>query len=84
MVSRKIEIDEETDRILTELAEEYQGDLSRAVADLVHAREGLEQFADGSEAAQEQALQGMRDRSEADFRDGRTIGWEDVKARNGL
>jgi hypothetical protein len=84
MVIRKIEIDEDTDRILTELASEYQGDLSRALADLVHAHDGLEQFADRSEAAQEQALQGQRDRSEADFRDGRNIAWEDVKTRNNL
>jgi hypothetical protein len=73
MVRREIEIDEDTDRLLTELAPEYKGDLSLALADLVHAREGFEEFAERSEAAQESTLLAMRDRSEADFREGRTV-----------
>ena len=84
MVRREIEIDEDTNRLLTELALEYEGDLSLALADLVHAREGLEEFAERSEAAHESTLLAMRDRSEADFREGRTVTWEDVKTRNGL
>jgi DNA-binding phage protein len=84
MVRREIEIDEDTNRLLTELAEEYQGDLSVALADLVHAREGLEDFAERSEAAHENTLRALRDRSESDFREGRTVTWEDVKTRNGL
>ena len=84
MVRREIEIDEDTNRLLTEVASEYKGDLSLALADLVHAREGLEEFAERSETAQEAALRTLRDRSEADFREGRTVAWEDVKARNGL
>ena len=84
MVRREIEIDEDTNRLLTELAKEYQGDLSQALANLVHAREGLEEFAERSEAALENGLRTLRDRSEADFREGRTVTWEDVKARNGL
>lgn len=51
---------------------------------MVHAREGLEAFAERSEAAHENALRTLRDRSEADFREGRTVTWEDVKARHGL
>ena len=81
MVRREIEIDEDTNRPLTELASEYGGDLISALADLVHAREGLEEFAERSEAANEVALRNLRDRSEADFREGRTVTWEDVKAR---
>jgi hypothetical protein len=84
MVRREIEIDEDTNRLLTELASEYKGDLSLALADLVHAREGLEDFAERSEAAHENALRAQRDRSAADFPEGRTVVWEDVKARNGL
>jgi DNA-binding phage protein len=84
MVRREIEIDEDTDRFLRELAADYKGDLSLALADLVHAREGLEEFADRSEAARENTLRSLRDRSEADFQEGRTVAWEDVKARNGL
>ncbi len=84
MVRREIEVDEDTNRLLTELAEEYKGDLSSALADLVLAREGLEEFAERSEAAYDSELRAMRDRSEADFREGRTVTREDVKTRNGL
>jgi hypothetical protein len=84
MVRREIEIDEETDRLLTELALEYKGDLGHAVADLVHAHEGLEAYADRSEKAQEDLLRSFREKAEADFREGRTVSWEDVKTRNGL
>jgi hypothetical protein len=84
MVRREIEIDEDTNRLLTELASEYKGDLSLALADLVRAREGLEEFAERSEAAHESKLLAMRDRSEADFGEGRTVTWDDVKTRNGL
>jgi hypothetical protein len=84
MVRREIEIDEDTNRLLTELASEYEGDLNLALADLIHAREKLEEFAERSEAAHEDALRNLRDRSEADFREGRIVTWKDVKAHNGL
>jgi hypothetical protein len=84
MVRREIEIDEETDRILMELASEYKGNLSLALADLVHAYDGLEEFAEQSEAVQENMVRALRDQADADFRDGRTVSWEDVKARSGL
>jgi len=84
MVRREIEIDEDTDRILTQLASEYEGNLSLALAELVRAREGLEDFASHSEEVRESALRTLRDRSEADFREGRTTTWNDVKIRNGL
>jgi hypothetical protein len=84
MIRREIEIDEDTDRILTELASEYKGDLSQALTDLVRARTGLEGLAERSEAAQESTLRSLRDQAAADFRDGRTVTWEDVKTRNSL
>ena len=84
MVRREIEIDEETDRLLSELASEYQGDLGSALADLVQTRGGVEELADRSEAARGSALQSLRERSEADFESGRTVTWKDVKARNSL
>ncbi len=83
MVRREIEIDENTDRILSELASEYKGDLSQALSDLVHFYEGLEAFAEHIEAAQENTLRAMLERSEADFREGRTMTWDEVKTRNG-
>ena len=84
MIRREIEIDEDTDRLLTELASEYEGDLNLALVDLVHARQGLEELADRSELEREDTLRRLRDKAEADFREGRTMTWPDVKARNGL
>jgi len=81
---RQIEIDEDTNRLLTELATEYEGDLGLALADLVHAREGLDEFAQQSEEAQGDAVCSLRDRAEADFRESRTVSWDEVKARNSL
>jgi hypothetical protein len=66
MVRREIEIDDHTSRLLTELAEEYDGDLS------------------AREVGHKSTLLAMRDRSQADFREGRTATWEDIKARNGF
>jgi hypothetical protein len=62
MVRREIEIDEDTDRMITE----------------------LEDFANRSEEVRENVLRTLRDASGADFREGRTSSWEDVKTRNGL
>lgn len=84
MVRREIEIDEATDHFLTELASNYGGNLNEALADLVRTRERVEAFAEESEMANEQALRAMRDNAEADFREHRTITWEEVKARNGV
>jgi hypothetical protein len=84
MVRREIEIDEDTDRILTELASEYKGDVSQALADLVHVYEGLEAFAEQTEAVHPNLLRTLRARSEADFREGRMSSWNDVKSRNEL
>jgi hypothetical protein len=44
----------------------------------------LDDFANRSEAACEFALRTTRDRSEADFREGRTLSWKDLKTRNTL
>jgi hypothetical protein len=84
MVQREIEIDEETNRLLTDLASEYDGNLSLALTDLVHVREGVEDFAERSETAYGPGLGTLRDKAETDFRDKRTVSWEDVKVRNGL
>ena len=84
MVLRETEIDEETDRILTELAKDYQGDLSRALAELVQAHERVEAFAEEGEAANEPVLRTRRDRAEADFSAGRMVDWEELKSSNGL
>jgi hypothetical protein len=51
---------------------------------LIYARDGLEEYAQRSEAIDENALRALRDRAEADFRENRTLPWDEVKARNGL
>ena len=84
MVSREIEIDEDTDRRLAEIAAEYDGDLSKAVSAIVHSYEGLEAFADAAEAANSDSLRKLRDAGEADFAAGRVVSWSDLKARHGL
>jgi hypothetical protein len=85
MVRLEIVIDEETDRLLSDLARDYDGDLSKALTDLVQAHEGLEGFVERSEVATGSTrLRTLRDRAEADFREGRAVPWEDLKARQGL
>ena len=84
MVRREIEIDEDLDRMLTKLALEYQGNVNSALTALINGHDALEAFADESEAANQAALSTLRDKAEADFREGRIIDWEDVKSRNGL
>jgi len=83
MVRREIEIDEETDRLLAELAAEYQGNLGKAVADLVLAHEGLENFVEQSEGLLgDSMMRQIRDRAEADFHEGRTVGWACFQSNN--
>ena len=84
MVHRQIELDEESDRILTELAGDYDGDLGQALGDLLQSREGLEGFAAEFEEAQGQSLASQKERSERGFRAGRFVTWAEVKRQNGL
>jgi hypothetical protein len=84
MVRRQIDFDEDTDRILTELAREYHGDLGEALAELVHAHAGLETFVERCEEAQRNSLLAQVERAEREFDEGRFTTWEDVKRRNKL
>jgi hypothetical protein len=84
MVSRQIEIDEETDQILSDLAKQYQGDLGLALRELVHSCEGLEALVEESEAEQRDFLASRVQRAKRGFREGRYTPWEDVKRQNGL
>jgi hypothetical protein len=56
MVRRQIDFDEETDRILAELARDYEGDVGKALAELVHAHESLETFVEKSEEVHRASL----------------------------
>ena len=84
MVHRQIEFDEETDRILVDLARDYEGDLGKALTNLVRSHESLASFLDQCEEAQSASLAVQKARSEQNFREGRVIAWDDVKRRNNL
>ncbi|MGO4882949.1 MAG: hypothetical protein ACLP59_19335 [Bryobacteraceae bacterium] len=83
-VVRQIDFDEDTDRILTELAEEHQGNLGEALTDLVHAHAAIEAFLEECEEAQGMPLRTQVERAESGFSEGRFTDWEDVKRRNRL
>ena len=84
MISLQIEIDEETDRLLTEIAADYDGDCSKALIDPIHAPQVSEEFLDKFERLHHDELLAQRDRSERDFREGNWTTLEEVKRRNGL
>ncbi len=84
MVRREIEIDEETDRILQDLAAQHNSNLGEVLADLVRAHEGLEAFLEESEHHHALELKPLVDQAEKDFSEGRGIPWEKIKADHGL
>ena len=84
MVRHQIEFDEETDRMLSELAREHQGDLGKALAELVHAHQSLEAFVERCEEAHPESLRAQVERAERGFREGRFTTWDEVKRRNAL
>ena len=84
MVRRQIDFDEETDRMLAELARDYEGDLGRTLSELVHAHESLETFVEESEEVHRASLLAQVERAERGFRAGRFTTWEEVKRRNRL
>ncbi|HWZ32226.1 MAG TPA: hypothetical protein VNX18_12870 [Bryobacteraceae bacterium] len=84
MIRREIDLDEESDQILSGLAQDYQGDAGKAAADLLHVHKSVEGFADECEEAHKDSLLAQRDRSERGFLEGRFVNWEEVKGRNGL
>ena len=84
MISLQIEIDEETDRILTDLAAGYGGDRSQALIDLIHSRQPSEDELEEIERIHHDSLVMQLERSERGYREGRFTTWEEVKRRNGL
>lgn len=84
MVHRQIELDDETDRILSKLAENYSGNIGQALAGLVHAHESLEAFVEQCEDAHQETLRNQLERSERGFREGRFTHWDEVKRHNRL
>jgi hypothetical protein len=84
MIRRQIEIDEETDRKLADIAEDYDGDVGKALAGLVAQHEDTEALLDESERANHDFLLKQKERAEKGFREGRFTTWEEVKRRNNL
>jgi hypothetical protein len=84
MVRRQIDLDEESDRILSVLAEDYQGDLGKALADLLRTHRGIEAFVDGCEESHRDSLLAQKERAERGFREGRFTTWNEVKSRTDL
>jgi len=79
MVRREIEIDEETDQILTGLAQQAGADRGAVVADLLRSYAGIEGLVSQWEEPQIESLERQRQRSEQDFRESNTVGWDEVK-----
>jgi len=84
MVRRQIDFDEETDQHLTELARDYEGDVGKALSDLLRSRESLESFLDQCEESDRASLQAQKEKSERAFAEGRVTRWDDVKRINRL
>jgi hypothetical protein len=84
MVRRQIELDDETDRQLEELAQEYEGNLGQALAGLLRTRESVESLLDEHEERHRDVLLTQRDRSEGGFQPGRATPWAEIKRRNSL
>ncbi len=84
MARRELEFDEETDRKLSEIASQYQGDASRALTDLIHAHETLESFVEACEEAHGDSLKQQLTRAKRSFEHGQFATWEEVKRHNGL
>jgi hypothetical protein len=84
MVHRQIDLDEETDRILSRLAEDYQGDAGKAIAELLRLHRGVESFAEESELAHRDSLIAQRERAERGFREGLFTAWDQVRRRHDL
>ena len=81
MVRRQIDLDDESDRILSGLAEEYHGDLGRALADLLSAHQNIEVFVEECEEANRDFLVAQKERG---FRESRFTTWDEVKRRHDL
>lgn len=84
MISRVIDLDEETDQILAGLARDHAGDRGKALAGLLKSFESMEAFADASESFNHERMRAQKENSENAFREGRGIPWEQVKRENNL
>jgi len=84
MIRRQIELDEESDRILTGLAENHKGDLAEALAEVLRAHQSVEEFMDECEEFHQESLLAQKERAERDFSHRRYTMWDEIKRRNNL
>jgi predicted transcriptional regulator len=84
MVTLTIEVEEATEQFLRVLAEDYDGNMGRALDELFAPREGADAFADEFEAGNEEYLRAQLERSMQDIAAGRVVDWETVKSRSNL
>jgi hypothetical protein len=84
MVRRQIELDEDSDRILSGLAQDDHGDVGAAIADLLQAHQSVEAFVEECEDANRNSLLVQKERAERGFREGRFTTWDEVKRHNDL
>lgn len=84
MALRQVHLSPEAEPILDSVASTFGGDAGLALSELLLAHESIESFLDEVEAANATELLPQRDRSEQEFREGRTVSWEQVKRNNGL
>lgn len=71
-------------KILAELAQDFEGDRSKALAELVRAHKSLESFVDECEKAHSASLQTQVERAERGFQERNFTPWDEVKRRNML
>jgi hypothetical protein len=83
-ILRQIDLDEESDRILSGIAQEYHGDLGQALADLLQTHQTLEALVEECEEAHGDSLLAQKERADRGFREGRFTTWDDVRRRNNL
>ena len=81
MKRRQILLDEESDRILAELAESHSGDRSLAIRAVLRAHKTIESTLDDLERAHVPELLRQKLQSEKSFREGTAVPWEQVKRR---
>ena len=77
-------LDDEANQVLDDLAQIYDGNASKAISEVLKLHDRLEDFVDEIESANAAELRRQKEMSEATFRDGRGVDWEDIKRRNGL
>ncbi len=84
MAAHQIELDTETDRILRDLAQDYDGDVSMVIVDLIRQRRVTEEDLDQIEDEHQDLLRKQLEAGERAFAEGRAITLGELKRRSGL